>query len=260
MKLIKLLLAGLAFSFLYSCDNVTEEIYLNTDGSGEYKIHVDVVPGMTQMMGGIMAMDTTSERSDEELEALIQDQIWEDHPSGVVDSIYGYDQVSLDSMPDNPEAMAFAQSVKLFIKGTREENFLNYGVKFNFKNINQLNDFMKLMSKENEKADKDDSNFALAGTNKNVKVDTAFKYKKRCLKRSQRYTTIKEQDPKEVEGLRKLFGEGIARTIVYLPKNVKSVKGNGITEKTDDKVVFEYNIVEMSLGNVDTDFEIKLEK
>jgi hypothetical protein len=57
-----------------------------------------------------------------------------------------------------------------------------------------------------------------------------------------------------------MFGDAKMRTIVYLPKNLKSVKGNGITLKNDKKVIFEYNLLDVSAGKVNTDFEIKLGK
>ncbi|MGK0390794.1 MAG: hypothetical protein ACI94Y_003554, partial [Maribacter sp.] len=94
----------------------------------------------------------------------------------------------------------------------------------------------------------------------NVDTETSFSYKKRCLKRVMTFTINETEEAGSIDGMEEMFGDAKMRTIVYLPKNLKSVKGNGITLKNDKKVIFEYNLLDVSAGKVNTDFEIKLGK
>ena len=53
---------------------------------------------------------------------------------------------------------------------------------------------------------------------------------------------------------------GTYKTIIHLPKNVKSVTGSNIKEKDNRKVIFEYKMMDILNGEANTDFEIKLKR
>jgi hypothetical protein len=85
---------------------MTEEIYLNSDGSGEYTIYTDMIPSMVTMMEVFAAMDTTFQGTSEELTAKVKEKIWEDFPAEV-DSIMDMTGEEIpEDIKNNPEKMA----------------------------------------------------------------------------------------------------------------------------------------------------------
>src|SRR5687768_3951249 len=100
MKHIRYLLLSLASFTLYSCDNITEEIYINDDGSGEYVFYTDMIPGITKMTTE-MAVLFADSLSGDSLEASLNDNIWKDFPD-VLDSIIDYANIIPDSVLSDP--------------------------------------------------------------------------------------------------------------------------------------------------------------
>ena len=249
MRFLKFVLIAISFSFFFSCDNMTEEIYLNSDGSGEYVIYTDMIPSMVKMMEVFAAMDTTFQGTPEELTAKVEDKIWEDFPSGEVDSIMDTSKEKIpEEVKNDPERMAMFKRVESFMKGSKAKGYMNAGMRFKFADMKELNKFLVLAK------DSQDTEMT------NVETKTSFSYKKRRLKRVMTYTINEEIEVGSTTGMEEMFGDAKMRTIVHLPKNVKSIKGNGMTLKNDKKVIFEYNLLDVSAGKVDTDFEIKLGK
>lgn len=234
---------------------MTEEIYLNNDGSGEYKVYTNMIPGMVQMMTVFAAMDTTFQGSPEDLAAMVEEKIWEDFPAEVDSIMDTSNQKIPDEIKDDPEKLAMLGKIENFMKGSKAKGYMNAGMRFKFADMDELNKFMVLARDSQTGRDKELSNM------NNVETETDFTYKKRCLKRVMTYTVNESEE--EEEGLgnaKEMFGDAKLVTIVHLPKNVKSVKGNGMTVKNDKKVIFEYNLLDVSEGKVDTDFEIKMSK
>lgn len=254
MRLLKFILIAISFSFFFSCDNMTEEIYLNNDGSGEYKIYTNMIPGMVQMMSAFAAMDTTFQGTTEDLTTMIEEKIWEDFPAEV-DSIMDMSGKKIpEEIENDPEKLAMFGRVENFMKGSKSKGYMNAGIKFKFADMEELNKFLILARDSQTGRDREVANM------NNVDTETDFSYKKRCLKRVMTYTINEENQEETSASAKEMFGDAKMITIVHLPKNVKSVKGNGMTLKNDKKVIFEYDLLEISEGKVDTDFEIKLEK
>lgn len=255
MKFLKFLIIALSFTFLYSCDNATEEIYLNADGSGEYKMYSDMVPTMVQMMGMFAAMDTTFQGSTEELNASIAEKIWEDFPSEV-DSIMPPKESDRGKYQDDPRKLELFDKMEGFMYGSKKRGYMNTGMRFKFKNMKELNEYMVMVNDQS----------ADSGTG-DLKVDMNYAYKRKCLKRVCNYSKIEPETEEEkaeaemkngvMDGMMEMFANSKATTIVHLPKNVKSVEGPGIKEKTDKVVIFEYSMLDILSGEADTNFEIK---
>ena len=251
MKFLKFLIIALSFTFLYSCDNATEEIYLNADGSGEYKMYSDMVPTMVQMMGMFAAMDTTLKGSTEEMNAMIEEKIWEDFPSEV-DSILAPKESDMEKYKDDPRKMELFEKMEGFMYGSKKRGYMNTGMRFKFKNMKELNEYMVMVNDQSEDS-----------ATGNLKIEVDYAYKKKCLKRVCNYskaeaaTDEEKQEQGMMDGMMEMFANSKAKTIVHLPKNVKSVEGPGMKEKTDKMVVFEYSMLDMLSGEADTNFEIK---
>lgn len=258
MRFLKFFLIAISFSFFFSCDNMTEEIYLNSDGSGEYEIYTNMIPGMVKMMEVFAAMDTTFQGTPEELTAKVEGKIWEDFPAEV-DSIMDMSGKAIpEEISSDPEKLAMYQRVENFMKGSKAKGYMNGGMRFKFADMKELNEFLILARDSQTDRDREVTNM------NNVDTKTDFSYKKRCLKRVMTYTvkepTGEEDDMKGMDEMMEMFGDAKMTTVVHLPKNVKSIEGNGMTVRNDKKVVFEYNLLDVSAGKVDTNFEIKLEK
>lgn len=251
MKFFKYLIIALSFSFLYSCDNATEEIYLNADGSGEYKMYSNMIPGMVQMMSMFAAMDTTFQGGTEEMNAMLEEKIWEDFPSEV-DSIMPPKASDRERFKDDPRKLELFEKMEGFMYGSKKRGYMNTGVRFKFKNMKELNEYMTMIN--------DQSDESQTG---NLKVKVDYAYKKKCLKRVCSYNKVEagtdeeKQEEAMMDGMMEMFANSKAKTIVYLPRNVKSVKGPEVKEKKDKVVIFEYSMSDILSGEANTDFEIK---
>lgn len=255
MKALKFLLVALSFSFLYSCDNMTEEIYLNEDGSGTYEFYTDMIPSMVNMMTMFAGMDSTmAAMSPKDLELAVKTKVWEDFPSEV-DSIMPQEQEFLDKYSSDPKKLALAKNMEGFMFGGKARGYLNTGMRGKFDNISELNLLMEMMA-DNASEDNPQAKgaFDQFGDKK-----PSFGMKKRCFER--KVTTVESEDTgteeEDMDGMKEMLGDAKYITKIHLPKNVKSVSGDHMIKKTDRIVIFEYPLIDMMEGNIDLDFKIK---
>lgn len=259
---IKLLAFFLIALFLQSCDNMTEEIYLNEDGSGEYMLYSDMIPSMEkmaiEMARMFQDMDSTGEiknMTDKELAEMMSEQIWAEMPEEI-DSILDITQELPDSVKNNPQKMAIIEKTTMFMKGGKAKGFLNTGVKYPFQNLEELETFSSMLQ-EQQKGDNQLSQMGVdAGE---MKVNYSFA--NNVFSRTSTYTKTPENnmDEEQKELLQKMLG-GNVKTIIHLPKKVKKVAGDNVKDKEAKTVTFEYNLLESTLGKVNTDFSIKMKR
>ncbi len=240
--------------FFGSCDNMTEEIYLNEDGSGEYIVYADMIPSMVKMAGMFMAMDTTIQGTDEEKLAMIEAKVWDDIPAEI-DSIMPFKDAKADHIKNDPEKSALAERVTGFMKGGKNVGYVNSGIRLKFKNMDELDLLMEMMN------DNANERNRMAGETPDVETEADYSFKKRTFKRVCTYITHSEPSAEDDAMMNEMMGpDSKFKTIIHLPKNVKSVKGANMAKKMDRRVEFEYNMIDVSNGKADTNFEIKFNK
>ncbi len=241
----KLLLFGL-LSYVFaatSCGTVIEEIYLNEDGSGEYSTYADMIPMLQGMAMMMSSMDTTSTGEDP------MDAIWADFPEGDIDSTYQYKD---DLEGYSNKEVKLIQQAEGFMEGGRDKGFLNTGVRFKFNTLQELIDFNELMQKD----ESSDAAMMLSGTDS----EASYKMSKKKFSRTWTFAEPEETNAEDEGMMNMMFGETKVQTIVHLPKNVKSVKGDNIVSQDGKKVVFEYKLLDLLSGDANGDFEIKMKK
>ena len=258
---LKLLALFIIAIFLQSCDNMTEEIYLNEDGSGEYMMYSDMIPSMEkmaiEMARMFQDMDSTGEiknMTDKELAEMMSEEIWSDFPEEI-DSIIDITQELPDSVRDNPQKMAIIEKATMFMKGGKSKGYLNTGVKYPFQNLDDLDAFSEMMQQQN-------SNDQLPQMGVDVgKMKVDYSFANNTFSRTSTYTKPPQidMDEEQEELLKKMLG-GNVKTIIHLPKKIKKITGDNLKEKEAKTVIFEYNLFDSALGKVNSDFSIKMKK
>lgn len=253
-KLIQLLSICLLFS---GCGEVTEEIYINEDGSGTYTVSYDMIDGMSKM--AIEMAKAFSEMSDEpvdmgELERGIRDGIWEDFPNKV-DSIIPLESSVPDSILHDPANSDFFNRYSLFMKGSKEDDQMLMGTRYEFTDSENLDNFFvffqKLQKKRGQGGAEDPFGKLMNG-------ETIADYNISGTKVSR---TCKLGEPIDINGedskfYQTMFSGLKYRSIVHLPGKVKNVKGENMISKKGNTVVFEYEMLDILSSKAKTDFQI----
>lgn len=250
-KLILVITVLLSFA---SCDNVSEEITLEKDGSGEYVVYTDMVTSMVkmaeQMMELMAEMDSTASQKDVDPEGFRQatlDKIWEDFPDEV-DSTQSLVKMVPDSLLDTPEKRAIAERGIYFMKGTRKEGVMHSGMRYSFKDDTNLNAFLTLL---NEASENEGGNAPSVGID-----DTNYSYAKKRFSRKSTVAAPEEMSEEDKEMMEQMFGDAKFTTVVKTPRKIKKVIGKNIKSQEKKKVVFEYGMMEIMEDLSVTDFEI----
>ena len=258
MKEIKYLIGIVVLLTLLSCGEVTEEIYINEDGSGTYSVSYDMIDGMSKM--AVEMAKAFAEMSDEpvdmdELERGIRDGVWEDFPA-VVDSIIPLETSIPDSVLNDPANKDFFERYSLFMKGSKAEDQMLMGTRYNFSDSENLDEFFVFFQKIQKKSGEgsaDDPFGKLMGVETVADYDFSdSQIKRKCIL----------GEPIDIDGednafYQTMFGNLKYRSIVHLPGKAKKVKGDNLVSKKGDVVIFEYDMLEILSGKANTDFQIE---
>ncbi len=259
MKRVLYFFSLLLFMGLFSCDNITEEIHINKDGSGEYRIYSDMIPAMVQMGVMFAEMDTTLKDLDPAaLEIVVKSKVMEDFPEEV-DSVLVVKEEQIEKFKDDPLKYRLAQQMVSYMEGGKSKGYMNMGVRTPFRNTSELNTLNQMIQDESEESPQAGGPGSSSLLD-NYDSDITYSYKKNTFSRSTIFKTKGEVDEKEIATASQMLGEAKLRTIVYLPPRVKSIKGDHLVSKDKEKAVFEYNLIDLLQGKVNTDFKIKWKK
>ena len=250
--------AVMALTFLTSCSEMTEEIFVNEDGSGEYLIYTDMLGTMRNtmiQMDEMMTPDSIrNNETEEEKLARIEERIWQDFPESVDSVMDISDRVDPEEL--SAESKALMEKTIMFMKGGKEEGQIKMGLKFNFADLNDLNNFLVEMA-ENQKKNPQSQGMFAGGEPGDSKME--FEMSKKKFSRA--HTILKKPEiPSEQLAMVQMMMKGKIRTIVHLPKKVKKVKGDHFVSKDGKTVVFEYDLMDYVKGDLEGDFEIKMKK
>lgn len=264
MKPLRCLLLFAAILSLHSCDNMTEEIHLNEDGSGEYRIYADMIPGIRMMatqMSDLLSDSTDASQTEQMNEAAIEESIWKDFPEGEIDSVFDYREMLDSAELADPKNEEWLDRMKGFMQGGREKGYLNTGVKIDFKNMDDLQAITKKIEDNQKKDGGGNEATEMMGMGKmsDLKTETKYALKSGVFTRTTKVLRKLEVKEEEMGMYQMMFGMGKVKTVIHLPKKVKAVKGEHIALKEDNKVVFEYPMLDYILGKITNDFEIVME-
>ncbi len=251
MKHFRFLLLALVVVGLSSCDNITEEIYLEKDGSGTYEVYADMVPSMTKMavqMAGLFGNDSTGKALDQD--ELIAD-ILEDLPVKI-DSTYSYEKEIDEDIRDSKVYEKYGERMNGFQRGGKDDGYMHMGMRFEFKNLAELTEVMEMMS-ENQKKGKDGELFSSLGASKAEYFYEKGKFWRKCT-----YDTQEELGSDDLGMLIMLLGDAYVQTVVHMPAKAIEAKGDHLVSNENGKVVYKYSFLDLVNGEVNSDFEIKV--
>lgn len=257
MKFIKLLSLAALTLFFCSCGDVKEEIYINEDGTGKYIFQTDMIPGLTQMSMSMYqmfaAMDTTKAPLNEDsLRTAIQAKIWEDFPDEI-DSLIDLTNEMPKEVSEDAKKREMLDRMEAFMRGNKKDGYVNIGMSYNFKSTEDLKEVFKLLRASSATQNK----LPNSPISKLSDVDFITDFEIDGNKVSRKVELVSEPATEsEMEELKELFPDATYQTIVYLPREVKSAKGESIVKAEGKMVVLEYNMLESMMGRVSTDFEI----
>ncbi|MEP1035014.1 hypothetical protein [Ekhidna sp.] len=243
MKKIKFLILLL----LCSCTSITEEIYLNNDGSGEYLVYTDVISSTRGMMMGMMS-SIYPDASEDSLRQVIDAQIWADMPDEV-DSLIDFSTRVPDSIKNDPDNQKYLERIEMFMRGSKEKGYLNSGMSYKFEAVNDLEDFLEFMN-ENQSATSGGMGMDLP----NMQVKYSFDGKS-----FSRTTIIDKQiemNDSTMMMLNTLLEGSKSRLIIHLPKNVKKASKDQLVEKQGKDVIYEFDLLKVLNGEQATDIKI----
>ena len=232
---------------LCSCASITEEIYLNSDGSGEYLVYSDVITGTRSMMMGMMT-SIYPDASEDSLNQVIDAQLWADIPSEV-DSLIDFSSRVPDSIRNDPDKQKYLDRMEMFMRGSREKGYLNSGMSYKFDAVEDLEDFLEFMS-DNQSATENGMGMDLP----NMRVRYSFDGKS-----FSRITVLDEDvalNDSTMMLLSSMLENSKSRLIIHLPKKVKSASKDQLVEKNDKDVIYEFDLLKVLKGEQKTDVKV----
>lgn len=243
-----------------SCVNLSEEITLNEDGSGEYSMYSDMVATQVEMAVQMAMMFADDQEVNEDsLRIAMTEKTWEEMPENV-DSLHTAFEIP-DSLKKDPKMAAMLDKFQGFTEGGREKGVVNTGVRFTFTNMSNLNEMHETMSNFQDQKDEK------SGGGMGPKMDPGkqsinFDFDDTHFKKTtnwEKEPDLKEQD---LEMLESFLGKATFSSIVHLPRKMKKVDKTHLRHVSEDgkTLTFEYSILEMIQGKVDHNFDIELEK
>ena len=252
----RIILAIISCTFLMtSCQNLTEEITIELDGSGKYQLYSDAIPSMLTVMttmDSMMAIPDSTGKIVRKSQAEIEEQIWKDFPESI-DSTLDIMSELPDSIKNDPEKMAMLEKTRVYMTGGRTKGYMNVGMAYNYDDLEELKVFNGFLSNVLKEGSNSGSPL---GRLEEPEMTSDFIYSDKGFKRIfevQKKVTFNEQE----EGMLQMFvGQGTLTTIVYLPKEAKDVKGDYLKSIKGKTVTFEYPMQKYMRGDIDCSFEV----
>lgn len=230
-----------------SCVSITEEIYLNNDGSGEYLVYTDAISSTRSMMMGMMS-SLYPDAPEDSLMQIIEDQIWADMPNEV-DSLIDFSSRVPDSIKNDPDSQKHLDKMEMFMKGSKAKGYLNSGMSYKFEAIGELEDFFVFMNK-NQSATSGGMGMDLP--NMNVK----YSFDGKSFSRTTIMADKVEMTDSTMMMLTAMLEDSKSRLIVHLPKKVKKASKDQLVEKKGKDVIYEFDLLKVINGEQTTDIKI----
>ncbi len=233
---------------LISCTSITEEIYLNSDGSGEYMVYSDVVSSSRDMMLGMMS-SIYPDASEDSLRQVVEAQIWADFPAEV-DSIIDFTSRVPDSVKNDPESQKYLDKMEMFMRGSKEKGYLNSGMSYKFDAVKDLEDFLMFLN-QNQAV----GSGGAVGTdvpNLNVK----YSFDGNSFSRTTQMEDFLDMSDSTVMMLNVMLQGAKSRFIVHLPRKAKNASSNQLVEQKGKDVIYEFELLKVINGEQSSDVKI----
>ena len=236
------------FALFFSCANITEEIYLNADGSGQYLVYTDVVSSSHTMMMGMMS-SIYPDASEDSLRQVVDAQLWEQFPAEV-DSIIDFSSRVPDSIKNDPAKKKYLDKMEMFMKGSRSEGYLNSGMRFSFSSVDELQGFNDFMS-DNQNATSSQVKMDLP------QVDVNYSFDGSTFSRTTNMDDKLEMSDSTIMVIGSLLQESKSKLILHLPRKPKKVTPDQLVEKDGKDVIYQFDLIKVFKGEQSTDVTVE---
>ena len=233
--------------FLCSCISITEEIYLNSDGSGEYLVYADAISSTRDMMLGMMS-SMYPDAPEDSLRQVIENQIWADMPDEV-DSLIDFSSRVPDSVKNNPDSKKYLDKMEMFMKGNKAEGYLNSGMSYKFDAIADLEDFIDFMNR-NQSATGGGMGMDLPSMN------VKYSFDGNSFSRTTQMAEEVDLSDSTMMILNTMLEDSKSRLIIHLPKKVKKASKDQLVEKNGKDVIYEFDLLKVLNGEQKTDIKV----
>ncbi len=233
---------------LWSCASITEEIYLNADGSGEYKIYSDVISSSRTMMMSMMS-SLYPNASEDSLRQVVDAQLWEQFPAEI-DSIIDISSRVPDSIKNDPNNRKYLDKMKMYMRGSRKEGFLNSGMRYEFESVKELQEFQGFLNDNQTAADQ--------GMQMDIpKVKVEYSFDGNSFSRRSVMTQVMEMSDSTKMIIGSILDGSKSKLIIHLPSKVKKASKDQLVEKSKKYVIYEYDLLSVLEGEQSTDVIIE---
>lgn len=247
---------------LFSCGDIQEELVFNEDESGYYCISFDMVEGMTSMtkMMTMSFSESAGKNLDEDsLDNAIREKVWKDFPAEV-DSFIDMSESFEKKGFEGEELEKLKKDFQLFIKGKKADEKLDMGLRINFRSIQELEDYWKIMGglgNDKEMMSKVGPGIGSMFGGMNSSNDTPFMISDKGIIKPSFASSEKEKSKdKSDREFNKLMEDSSYSIIVRTAKNIKKVKGKGAKLIDENTVKVEYPVLYFMDNNPKTGFEL----
>lgn len=232
---------------LCSCTSITEEIYLNSDGSGEYLVYSDVIGSTSSMMFGMMS-SIYPDASEDSLMQIIENQIWADMPNEV-DSLIDFSSRVPDSIRNDPDKQKYLDKMEMFMRGSREKGYLNSGMSYKFDAVTDLEDFLEFMS-DNQSATGEGMGMDLP----NMRV--RYSFDGNSFSRTTIMDEKREMSDSTMMMLQTMLADAKSRLVIHLPKKVKKASKEQLFKTEGKDAIYEFDLLKVINGEQTTDIKV----
>lgn len=266
-KMRKIVAAICVSVLLFSCGDIQEELVINQDDSGYYSISYDMVKGMTSMTKMMTMAFSESEgkkMNEDSLDQVLREKIWEDFPNEV-DSFIDMTESFEEKGYKGEELERMKNAFQIFMKGKKEDEQLDMGLRINFQNLEELQDLWSLMDgfgEDRELMSKVGPGVGsmFGGMNKSDSAPFIFSENgivKPSFASSEKEEKSKGKSDKEFEDLMK---DSTYSILIKTAKDIKKVKGKGVKLIDKNTVQVEYAVLDFMKNSSKTGFEIFYEE
>jgi len=245
----KLLLLAIGFVFLTSCQ-FKEEITFNKNGSGEYRLSVD--------MGHFMNM--VKEMGEE------QDSLQKSKKPEIQDTLYKLsDMINKDTdewkrlTDEEKELIKEMKDVSVKIHMNEQKGEMEMAYIYPFKKVSDLKGIMKKIRKlENNKKDKDGT---LTEMDKSMpKTEVTYKFNKHRFKREVKLLEPLKKAKKEESQKDEMLNVMRYKLVYHFPYQIKSVSYKDALLSADRKtLIIEIPLSQISKNPKITEFEVEFD-
>ncbi|WP_420316342.1 hypothetical protein [Ekhidna sp.] len=234
--------------FITSCANITEEIYLNADGSGKYMVYTDAIESTRSMMMGMMS-SIYPDASEDSLRQVVEAQIWEQFPLEV-DSIIDFSSRVPDSIKNDPDKRKYLDKMEMFMKGGKQDGYINSGMRFSFSSVDELQAFNDFLS-ENQGASGDAMKMDLP----QMKVQYTFDGS--SFARTSKINADVKMTDSTMMVIGSLIEESKTILILHLPRKAKKVSKDQLVGKVGKDVTYEFELIKVFMGTQSSDIKVE---